>query len=57
MKPMKINWLNLQNLLEVNLHLFKERLLWLFVTTDVHARDIIDGLVKDNVSSVFDFAW
>jgi dynein heavy chain len=27
------------------------------VTTDDHARDIIDGLVKDNFSSVFDFAW
>jgi dynein heavy chain len=27
------------------------------VTTDVHARDIVEGLVKDNVSSIYDFAW
>ena len=27
------------------------------VTTDVHARDIIDDLVKSNVQSIYDFAW
>ena len=27
------------------------------VTTDVHARDIIESLVKDQVSSVQDFLW
>lgn len=27
------------------------------VTTDVHARDIVEGLLKDNVSSVYDFQW
>jgi len=27
------------------------------VTTDVHARDIVEGLLKENVSSVYDFAW
>ena len=27
------------------------------VTTDVHARDIVEGLMKDNVSSVYDFGW
>jgi dynein heavy chain len=27
------------------------------VTTDVHARDIIEDLVKSNVQSVYDFAW
>ena len=27
------------------------------VTTDVHARDIVEGLVKENVSSVYDFGW
>jgi dynein heavy chain len=27
------------------------------VTTDVHARDIIENLQKDNVSSIYDFAW
>ena len=27
------------------------------VTTDVHARDIIEGLQKDNVQSIYDFAW
>ena len=27
------------------------------VTTDVHARDIIEGLQKDNVTSIYDFAW
>ena len=27
------------------------------VTTDVHARDIVENLIKDNVSSIYDFAW
>lgn len=27
------------------------------VTTDVHARDIVEGLLKDNVSSIYDFGW
>lgn len=27
------------------------------VTTDVHARDIIENLQKDNVTSIYDFAW
>ncbi len=27
------------------------------VTTDVHARDIVEGLVKENVQSPYDFAW
>jgi dynein heavy chain len=27
------------------------------VTTDVHARDIVEDLIKDNVSSIYDFAW
>lgn len=27
------------------------------VTTDVHARDIIENLIKDNVNSIYDFAW
>lgn len=27
------------------------------VTTDVHARDIIEDLIKQNVQSVYDFAW
>lgn len=27
------------------------------VTTDVHARDIIEDLIKANISSVYDFTW
>ena len=27
------------------------------VTTDVHARDIIEDLIKQNVQSIYDFAW
>ena len=27
------------------------------VTTDVHARDIIEDMQKDNVTSIYDFAW
>jgi len=27
------------------------------VTTDVHARDIVEGLMKDNVGSIYDFGW
>jgi hypothetical protein len=27
------------------------------ITTDVHARDIVDDLRKDNVCSVYDFQW
>lgn len=27
------------------------------VTTDVHARDIVEGLMKENVSSIYDFGW
>jgi dynein heavy chain len=27
------------------------------VTTDVHARDIIEDLVKSNVQTIYDFAW
>lgn len=27
------------------------------VTTDVHARDIVEGLLKENVSSIYDFGW
>ncbi len=27
------------------------------VTTDVHARDIVEDLVKGNVQSIYDFNW
>jgi dynein heavy chain len=27
------------------------------ITTDVHARDIVDDLRKENVCSTFDFTW
>src|SRR3569833_2035672 len=27
------------------------------VTTDVHARDIVEGLVKEQTQSIYDFAW
>jgi dynein heavy chain len=27
------------------------------VTTDVHARDIVQGMMQENVASTYDFGW
>jgi dynein heavy chain len=47
----------LTELVRGNLHDLQRKVIVALVTTDVHARDIIDEMRDDKVSSVFDFKW
>jgi dynein heavy chain len=47
----------LTELVRGNLSSLKRKIIVALVTTDVHARDIIEDLVKSNVQSIYDFAW
>jgi dynein heavy chain len=40
-----------------NLDSVRRKIIVALVTTDVHARDIIEDLQKENVSSIQDFLW
>jgi dynein heavy chain len=47
----------LTELVRGNLSSLKRKIIVALVTTDVHARDIIEDLIKSNVQSIYDFAW
>jgi dynein heavy chain len=40
-----------------NLDSVRRKIIVALVTTDVHARDIVESLVKEGVSSINDFLW
>ena len=40
-----------------NLDSVRRKIIVALVTTDVHARDIVESLVKESVSSTNDFLW
>ncbi len=40
-----------------NLDSVRRKIIVALVTTDVHARDIVENLVKEGVSNVQDFLW
>jgi dynein heavy chain, axonemal len=40
-----------------NLDSVRRKIIVALVTTDVHARDIVENLVKEQISSVQDFLW
>ena len=40
-----------------NLDSVRRKIIVALVTTDVHARDIVENLVKESVSSTNDFLW
>jgi len=48
---------HLIDLVRGNLDSVRRKIIVALVTTDVHARDIIENLMKENVSSVQDFLW
>ena len=35
----------------------RRKIIVALVTTDVHARDIVENLMKEGVSSISDFLW
>lgn len=56
----QVNVLQLNQLIELvrgNLDSVRRKIIVALVTTDVHARDIIEDLMKENVSSINDFLW
>ncbi len=49
--------IQLTELVRGELSSLQRKIIVALVTTDVHARDIIEGLNKDGVQSIFDFDW
>jgi len=47
----------LTELIRGSLHPIKRKILVSLITTDVHARDIVETLVNENVESINDFNW
>jgi dynein heavy chain len=47
----------LTDLVRGKLTSLQRKIIVALITTDVHARDIIEDLVKSNVSSIYDFSW
>lgn len=45
------------DLVRGNLDSVRRKIIVALVTTDVHARDIVESLVKEQVSSTQDFLW
>ena len=57
---LEVNVKQLSQLIELvrgNLDSIRRKIIVALVTTDVHARDIVENLVKESVSSVHDFLW
>lgn len=55
---MNVNQLNqLTELVKSNLPSVKHKIIVALITTDVHARDIIEELMNEGVSSISEFAW
>lgn len=54
------NILQLTQLIDLvrgNLDSVRRKIIVALVTTDVHSRDIVENLVKEQVSSIQDFLW
>jgi dynein heavy chain len=57
---LQVNIMQLTQLIELvrgNLDSIRRKIIVALVTTDVHARDIVENLVKEQISSVQDFLW
>jgi dynein heavy chain len=48
---------DLSDLVSGDLNKLERKVIVALVTTDVHARDIVEELKEANVNSVFDFNW
>lgn len=57
---LQVNIMQLTQLIELvrgNLDSIRRKIIVALVTTDVHARDIVENLVKEQISSIQDFLW
>jgi dynein heavy chain len=55
-----VNYFQLEQLTEhvrAGLEPIKHKIIVALITQDVHARDIVDNLVAENVTSLQDFNW